>query len=133
MGCLSLSLLFREAPHLPTFSPKMLSLPSLPCSPGPFTNKLICLQQKKKKRGCWAKCSGLLAKVLALQALGFHMRMGSCPSCSTSCLTPCLWPGKAGEDGILPWDPAPAWETWRRFLAPGFRLAQHRLLRTFGE
>ena len=27
---------------------------------------------------------------------------------------PCLWPGKAVQDGPKPWDPAPVWETWLR-------------------
>ncbi|XP_058517282.1 urotensin-2B isoform X2 [Ochotona princeps] len=46
---------------------------------------------------------------------------------------PCVWPGKAVEDSQKPWDPAPAWETWRKFLAPGFGSAQHRQLWSPGE
>ena len=30
---------------------------------------------------------------------------------------PCLWPGKAVEDGPKLWEPAPAWETQKRLLA----------------
>ena len=29
---------------------------------------------------------------------------------------PCLWPGKAVEDGPRAWDPAPVWKTWEEAL-----------------
>ena len=41
--------------------------------------------------------------------------------------------GKPLEDIPKLWDPAPAWETHKRFLAPGFRLAQHKPLRSLGD
>ncbi|XP_058535116.1 chromatin modification-related protein MEAF6 isoform X1 [Ochotona princeps] len=47
--------------------------------------------------------------------------------------TPCLWPGKAVEDGPKPWDPEPTRETWKNLLAPGFGSAQLWPLRPLGE
>ena len=46
---------------------------------------------------------------------------------------PCLWPGKAVEDGSKPWDPAPKWETRKRLLAPGFGSAHLWRLWPLGE
>ena len=45
------------------------------------------------------------------------MGAGSNPGSSTSYPAPCLWPGKAVEDGPKLWDPAPVWETQKRLLA----------------
>ena len=41
------------------------------------------------------------------------MVSGSNLSCPASIPAPCLWPGKAIDDGPNPWDPAPVWETWK--------------------
>ena len=70
-----------------------------------------------------AQQRGLVAKVLVLNSLGSHMGTGSSPGSSTSHPVPCLWPGKAVEDSLMLWDPAPMWETWKKFLDPGFGLA----------
>ena len=51
--------------------------------------------------------------------LGSHMGINSCPGFTTSHPVPCLWPGKAVEDGPKPWDPAPTWETQKRLLVLG--------------
>ena len=45
------------------------------------------------------------------------MGAGSNPGSPASLPAPCLWPGKADEDGPKLWDPAPAWETRKRLLA----------------
>ena len=46
------------------------------------------------------------------------------PGSPASLPAPCLWPRKAVEDdGPRLWDPAPAWETWKRLLA----LDRHRI------
>ena len=58
--------------------------------------------------GTWH--GGALVKVLALKVPGSHMGAGSY-------LAPCLWPGKAVEDGPKLWNPAPVWETQKRLLA----------------
>ena len=39
------------------------------------------------------------------------------PGSPASHPAPCLWPGKAAEDGPKLWDPAPVWETQKRLLA----------------
>ena len=57
------------------------------------------------------------------------MGASSNPGSPTSQPAPCLWLGKAAEDGPKPWEPASAWETWKRFLVPSFGLVQHRPLR----
>ena len=49
-----------------------------------------------------------VVKVLALHVPGFHMSAGSNPGGPASHPAPCLWPGKAVEDGPKPWDPAPS-------------------------
>ena len=58
-----------------------------------------------------------MVKVLILNQPGSHMGNGSNSGTSTSPPAPCLWPGKAVEDGPKPWDPAPAWQTQKE--APG--------------
>ena len=45
---------------------------------------------------------------------------GCNPGSPTSIPTPCLWPEKAVEDGPMFWDPAPVWDTWKKFMDPGF-------------
>ena len=45
---------------------------------------------------------------------------GSSPASDSA---PCLWPVKAVGNGPKTWDPVPVWETWKKFLAPGFGLA----------
>ena len=61
------------------------------------------------------------------------MDASSNPGSPTSHPAPCLWPGKAVEDGPKPWDPAPECKTQSRLQAHGFGLAQLRLLRSLGE
>ena len=56
---------------------------------------------------------------------GIPYGASSNPSSPTSLPAPCLWPGKSVEDGPKLWDPALAWETWRRLLA----LDRHRISR----
>ena len=63
---------------------------------------------------------GLVAKVLTLNAPGSYMDTSSNPSGPASHPAPCLWPGKAVEDGPKLWDPAPTWDTRKKFLDPGF-------------
>ena len=46
-------------------------------------------------------------EVLSLNAQVFYMGTGSNPRSFTSQSTPCLWPGKAMEDGSKPWDTGP--------------------------
>ena len=60
---------------------------------------------------------GLVVKVLALNMPGSHMGASSNPGSSTSHPAPCLWPRKAVKDVPKARDPAPMWETWRKFLA----------------
>ena len=48
---------------------------------------------------------------------GSHMGAGSNPGSPASLPAPCLWLGKAVEDGPKLWDPAPAWETRKSLLA----------------
>ena len=62
---------------------------------------------------------------------GSHMGASSNPGSPTSLLAPCLWPGKAVQDGPKLWDPAPAWETRKRLLASD----RHSIgpLRSLGE
>ena len=48
---------------------------------------------------------------------GSHVGAGSSPGSPASLPAPCLWPGKAAQDGPKLWDPAPAWETPKRLLA----------------
>ena len=57
---------------------------------------------------------------------GSHMGASSNPGSPASLPASCLWPEKAVEDSPKLWDPAPAWETRKRLLAPGFRLVQLR-------
>ena len=45
---------------------------------------------------------------------------------------PYLWPGKAMEDSPKPWDPASVEEARKKFLVPGFGLAQLRPLQPVG-
>ena len=73
---------------------------------------------------------GLAAEVHTLNAPGSHMGTGSNPSSSTSQPAPCLWSEKVVKNGPKLWDPAPMWETRKRFLAPGFGSAQHRPLQS---
>ena len=61
------------------------------------------------------------------------MGTGSNPGTPASNPDPCLWPGKAAEDGLKPWDPAPTWETWKKLLAPGLGMAQLWQLWSLGE
>ena len=58
-----------------------------------------------------------MAKVLALHTLGSCVGAGSHPS--HSAFHPCLWPGKAVEDGPRAWDSAPMWGILKKLLAPG--------------
>ena len=51
------------------------------------------------------------------------MGASSNPSSPASLPAPCLWPGKAVEDGLKHWDPAPVWDTQK---SPGFGSAWHR-------
>ena len=53
------------------------------------------------------------------------------PGCPASLPAPCLWPGKAVENGLKLWDPAPMWETRKRLLASD----RHSIdpLRSLGE
>ena len=62
---------------------------------------------------------------------GSHVGAGSGPGSPASLPAPCLWPGKAVEDGPRLWEPAPAWETRRRLLASD----RHSIgpLRSLGE
>ena len=45
---------------------------------------------------------------------------------------PCFWPGRAVQDDARPWDPILAWETWKKFLAPGFGSAASTTVATWG-
>ena len=77
---------------------------------------------------------GVVAQVVKgprLARPGSHMGAGSNPSSPASLPAPCLWPGKAVEDGPKLWEPAPAWETRKRLLASD----RHSigLLRSLGE
>ena len=82
----------------------------------------------------WARCHGLATKVLPLNALGSYLGTGSNLGCSTSHIAPCLWPGKAAEDGPMLWDSAHMWETQKTFLNPGlYRHSTYRPLRSIGE
>ena len=67
-----------------------------------------------------AQHSGLASKVLALDAQGFRKGACSYPGSPASHPDPCLWPGKAVEDGPKPWDPAPLWDTRKKLLDPDF-------------
>ena len=63
---------------------------------------------------------GAVAQVVKSPRLarpGSHMGASSNPGSPASLPAPCLWPGKAVEDGPKLWDPAPAWETRKRLLA----------------
>ena len=68
-----------------------------------------------------AQHGGLAAKVLALNVLEPYMGASSNPSNPSSPPAPCLWPGKkAIKEGPKLWDPTPAWETQKKFLASDF-------------
>ena len=60
---------------------------------------------------CQAWHHGSAAEILSLRAISFHVATGLCPGCSASHPAPCLWPGRAVEDGPKPWDLQPTWET----------------------
>ena len=53
------------------------------------------------------------------------MGAGSNPGSPASLPALCLWPRKAVEDGPKLWDPAPVWETQKRFLASDWRSIGH--------
>ena len=96
----------------------------------------ILLMRPHKISVSRARHGDLVVKVLTLNTLPSHMGNGSNPSSSTSHPAPCLSPGKADEDGPKPWEPASAWQTWRKFLAPGSwlcGLAQYRPLWSIGK
>lgn len=57
-----------------------------------------------------AQRNNLVAELLALHAPESYRGAGSCSSCPTSHLAPCLWPEMAGEGRPKPWVPALAWE-----------------------
>lgn len=46
--------------------------------------------------------------------LAFHVGTSLYPNYSTSDIASYLWPGKATEDGLIPWALAPKWETWKK-------------------
>ena len=73
----------------------------------------------------WAWGGCIAAEVLALSTPGSRMGTGSHQGSSTSHPAPCLLPGKAVEDGPKTWDPAPMWETWKRFLASDLHSSGH--------
>ena len=61
------------------------------------------------------------------------MDSSSNPGIPASHPAPCLWPGKSIEDGPKPWYAAHTWETWRKFLAPGYGSVQHQLFGYLGS
>ena len=98
-----------------------------------FTRWIVCCLDSSLRCKLQAQCADLAAKVFILNTPGSHMGTGpniSSPSCHP---VPCLWPGKEVKDVPKPWNSAPTWETWRRFLAADFRAAQRRPLQSLGE
>ena len=87
--------------------------------PPQFSFTPVCMntQSPTKNSVIWAWHYSVAAKVLTLNAPGSHMGTSCNPGSSASHPAPCLWPGKAIEDGPKPWDPAPEWETWKSLLA----------------
>ena len=76
-------------------------------------------------------CDSVMVEVLILNAPLSHMGVGSNPDSSSSHPAPCLWCGKAIEEGPMALGPC----THVGYLeeVPGSRSAQHRLSRSLGE
>lgn len=77
--------------------------------------KFISKKLPRFQKFYWA---GAVAQqtLLHLQAPACHKGACLCPGCSISDPAICLGPGTAAEDGIVPWDTAPLWETQRKLL-----------------
>lgn len=100
--------------------------PVLPISPRP--SKAPLLAQIKFP---YLKCS-LGAGIVAQQVSGYLGCLGWRPDSSTSHPASCYSTWEAASDSVL-WPLPPTRETGKDFRAPGFHLAQPRLLKTFGE
>ena len=95
------------------------------------SHESFTLEMLKSSHG--VQCNSIVPKALALNVLGSHMGADSNPGGPVSHPAPCLWPGKAVKNGPKPWNPAPVWDTRRKFLDAGFGLAQYWPLRSLGE
>ena len=88
-----------------------------------MNGSFLSLKEKKKslKNNTRALRGSLEVNVLVLHAPGSHMGAGSNPDIPAYHPAPCLWPGRAVEDGPKPCFSVPAWETQKMLLTPGFR------------